>query len=134
MSKEFGVFSVNDAKEIKRRVLSGNRASLPSINSGEQLVNKYYGVLTSNLGNASNTLTNPSTAYVRIIKYIDVIARTTELATGDSALLLVVNRCKSVSYTRGTLVIVERIMNEWYISGSDCNSQSSLIAALDALE
>lgn len=134
MSKEFGVFSVNDAKEIKRRVLSGDRTSLPSVNSGEQLTNKYYGVLTANLGNATNTLTSPSTAYVRIIKYIDVIARTTELATGDSALLLVVNRCKSVSYTRGTLVVVERIMNEWYISGSDCDSQSSLIAALDALD
>jgi len=134
MSKEFGVFSVNDAKEIKRRVLSGNRTSLPSVNSGEQLADKYYGVLTEDLDAATNPLTGPATAQVRILRYDVVIDRTIKLATGDAALLTVVNRCQDIYYSRGTLVVVERIMNEWHISGSDCNSQASLLAALAALE
>lgn len=134
MSKEFGVFSVNDAKEIKRRVLSGDRTSLPSVNSGEQLENRYFGVLNEDLAAAANPLTEPETAQVRIIKYLSRKDRTMELVPGDSGLLTVVHRCSEIEYERGTFVVVDRMQDEWYISGSDCSANEDNITALDALE
>jgi len=134
MSKEFGVFSVNDAKEIKRRVLSGNRTSLPSVNSGEQLENRYFGVLNEDLDAAANPLNDPSTAQVRIIRYLSRIERTMELVPGDSGLITIVHRCSEIEYERGTFVVIDRMQDEWYISGSDCNANDDLIEALDELD
>lgn len=131
---EYGMYNVKDAKAIHAKVLGGDRTSSVGATGSQLLADKYYGVLTENLAAATNPLTSPATAQVRILRYDVVIDRTIRLATGDAALLTVVNRCKDVTYERGTLVVVERIMNEWFISGSDCDSQTELIAALDALE
>lgn len=120
MSKEFGVFSVNDAKEIKRRVLSGDRTSLPSVNSGEQLENRYFGVLTENLAAATNPYGGWTSANVRVLKYSDYIARNMEPAAGDNALLEVINRSTSLSASSGKFVIIEKIGTEWAFIWVDC--------------
>jgi len=131
---EYGMYSVKDAKAIHAKVLGGDRTSSVGATGSQLLADKYYGVLTEDLDAATNPLTDPATAEVRILRYDVVIDRTIKLATGDGALLTVVNRCKDIDYERGTLVVVERIMNEWYISGSDCSANDDNIEALDELE
>jgi len=133
MSKEFGVFSVGDAKEIKRRVLSGNRTSLPSVNSGEQLENRYFGVLNEDLSAAANPLTSPTTGQVRLLRYLSRKDRTMELVPGDSGLLDIVHRCSEIEYERGTFVVIDRMQDEWFISGANCGPDDSLITLLNAL-
>jgi len=130
---EYGMYSVKDAKAIHAKVLGNDRTSSVGSTGSQLLADRYYGVLTANLAKATSALTSPSFSTVRILRYLSVIDYTVKLAEGEGALLTVVNRCKDIEYTRGTLVVVERIMNEWYISGSDCSAQIVLINALDNL-
>lgn len=134
MSKEFGVFSVNDAKEIKRRVLSSNRTSLPSVNSGEQLEDEYYAVLTEDLVAATDPLTGFTECVVRLLKYDDYSARSMRLVESDSGLLTVIHRYEGIEADRGSLVVVKKLKNEWCVRAIDCDASATLIAALDELE
>lgn len=120
MSKEFGVFSVGDAKEIKRRVLGNDRASLPSVNSSEYQENRYYGVLAENLAAATNPYGGWTSAKVRVLRYSNYIARNMEPATGDNALIEVINRSTSLSSSSGKFVIIEKVGTEWTFIWVDC--------------
>lgn len=121
MSKEFGVFGVNDARLIRQRVLGDARSTM-SGDGGDNVThqNRYYGVLTENLAAATNPYAGWTSAEVRILRYTDRSSRNMEPAPGDNALLEVINRSTSLSASSGKFVIIEQVGLEWSFIWVDC--------------
>lgn len=134
MSRELGVFSVNDARIIRRRVLGESRSSGGGdLGDDAKEESEYYAVLNEDMDAATNPLDGFVEVEVRILKYDDYDANKMVVVTDDSGLFTVIHRWEGVSGERGTLVTIKKIREEWSISGIDCSPSAALIAALDAI-
>lgn len=136
MTQEFGVYDPSTAKEIKRRVMGDDRVSPNDYSTAhdQKSEDRYYGVLTEALPAASNPLTGARSVAVRLLKDLNYEDGTKELVEGDQGLVTVKHRFEYISAPRGTLVVIEKVHAEWYISGIDCKASPTLLAALAELE
>jgi hypothetical protein len=136
MTQEFGVYDPATAKEIKRRVMGGDRVSPNDYSAArdQRSEDRYYAVLTEALPAASNPLTGARNVIVRLLKDLDYEDGTKELVEGDQGLITVKHRFEYISAPKGTLVVIDKVHAEWFISGMDCKASPTLLAALAELE
>ncbi|MGV2335063.1 MAG UNVERIFIED_CONTAM: hypothetical protein LVR18_27270 [Planctomycetaceae bacterium] len=93
------------------------RRQFKAVKSGS--VRRYQAILTEDLLAAVDTLTDPSTAKVRILE---------RQGNGDLQLsdreYTVVNRFENISIDEGTYIKIEWIDGEWQPYAADCGPQS----------
>lgn len=116
MSKQFGVFSVETAAEIHRRVLGNSSPQKPTDGQKRLLLpaREYYVKLTEDLAEASNPETGYTQAEAVFLRYKQPAEDTLSMEeSGEDSTLTVTNRSTSYSATSGSVLQVKRIGAEW---------------------
>lgn len=118
MTQNLGVYTYDDAHEIRRRVLGENHKQPLLDNTRDKTIHNllYYALLTENLAAADNELTGYTTAQCRIIRYVQPISTTSldmEESTTTEGLITVVNRYRTFSANSGDLLMIIRHGSEW---------------------
>lgn len=116
MSKQFGVFSVETAAEIHRRVLGNSSPQKPTDGQKQLLLpaREYYVKLTEDLAEASNPETGYTQAEAVFLRYKQPAEDTLSMEeSGEDSTLTVTNRSTSYSATSGSVLQVKRIGAEW---------------------
>lgn len=134
MTRELGIFTLEDTIEIGRRVL-GNRYHQPLVdNTRDKTIHNdlYYVVLTENLAAATDPRTGYTTAQGRILRYLQPVLTDSldmEDSTTSEGLIDITNRFPTFSAAIDDVILVIRNESEWSpVTAASGNNRHARIA------
>jgi hypothetical protein len=118
MTRDLGIFTLEDSIEIGRRVLGNHYKQPPTDNTRDKTIHNdmYYVVLIQDLAAATDPLTGYTSAQGRVIRYLQPIVSDSldmEDSTTDEGLVTVTNRYTTFSASIGDLLLIIRNESEW---------------------
>lgn len=117
---QIGVYSPDDAREIKKRVLGSRKYVSQGNPLGQQAEpDSYYAIAQEDFVPATNPLTGYTTVRVQVLKYGGTTLDMVEV-TGVANELVAVIRSRFVYGSTGTLLIIKKIGVEWGVIWVDC--------------
>lgn len=130
MTTTYGLLRSDELRQIRDTVLNPNGSLPQSPGSRSYYVEKFYGVLDSDLTAATNALIG-SDVGVKRLKYIDITVDT-EMEV-DTETITVKSRSESMTGARGTLCLVSYMGAEYIFEWIDCEVSTTLLEILDAM-
>lgn len=124
----YGLLRSEELREIRQKVLYGNKDAPQQTQSSFIYTDEFYGVLNADLAAATNPLTGHTSVNVTVLRYIDITVNTNmELST---TVISGVNRSESLTGARGTLCLLKYIGAEYVFKWIDCEVSTTLLNAL----
>ena len=124
--RQLGTFDVEDAREIRQRVLGASkRIGIGQPPKASVYNDRYYAILQETLYAATDPLTGYTHADVQVLKYVDGESLDMQEVTGTDNIIEITNRSVDLSADAGILVIIQKIQAEWAIIWADCPNPSS---------